>query len=163
MSYEYNSKQIMLNTNNIDIICKHINIINNIYPDKKIYIFLDIDDVVILDNIFNEDILKIFELTDNVLFLTARNPNKYRFLTLRQLNRFLNINIDNILFSPWDEYTGKSTKGNIMLKYLENNNLLDSNIHIIFVDDLFCNIINVLNTLQKIKTNDITYMMFQYK
>lgn len=156
-------KQIMLMTKDMDIIVSHINNIINKYPDKKIYIFLDIDDVVVFDRTFNEEIYKLLDLTGNIMFLTARNPNKYRFFTIKELNSYMIVNEGRIIFSPPCQYTGKSTKGNTMLNFLESNDVISKNIHIVFIDDLFCNIISVLNALQNIESDKLSYMLYQYK
>ena len=150
----------MSRTNSIDLICEHIN--KNI--EKDIYLFLDIDDVVIINyNKFNEKILKIYELIDinKIFYLTARDPEIYRHYTYKELNTNIkNTNMKNIIFAP-NEF-GKSKKGPKLLKYIEENNInLNSDSHIIFIDDLCTNIFSVIDSINKSEL-ECTYMTFQY-
>ena len=69
--------------------------------------------------------------------------------------------MENIIFAS--PFMGKSTKGYELLNYIENNNIQIDNHHIIFVDDLFENIMDVIKSLDILKNQfDVTYITFQY-
>lgn len=150
--------QIMLQINDIDLVCEHIKSI-----PLNILIFLDIDDVVIVNNKFNKNILKLYDIVghDRIFYLTARDEIKYKNYTIFQLNKYLKVPIEKIIFA--EPLCGKSTKGYYLMQYIKNNNINIENNHIIFIDDLFDNIMDVMSALDILKTFfNLSYMLFHY-